>query len=51
MKDLIEWHKKIIDQVQKETGLSSYALHWMSFIEGALVMWVIMRIAIASSST
>ena len=45
MKKLIKWHKSVLERLQKEMGLSNYTLYWMAFLEGALVMWVIMKIA------
>ena len=48
MKKLIGWHKTTLERVQKEMGVSNYVMYWMSFLEGALVMWIIMRLAINS---
>ena len=50
MKQLIEWHKSIINKVKIETGISNYALHWISFFEGALLMWILMRLIIGNQS-
>ncbi|AAQ00528.1 putative protein family PM-16 [Prochlorococcus sp. SS52] len=44
MKKLITWHKSMLERAQKEMGLSNYTLYWMAFFEGALVMWIIMKI-------
>ena len=41
---LIEWHKSFVERAQKEMGISSYALYWFGFLEGALVMWIIMKV-------
>ncbi len=43
---LINWHKSMLERAQKEMGLSNYTLYWMAFLEGALVMWLIMKVAI-----
>ena len=41
---LIKWHKSFIERAQKEMGISSYALYWFGFLEGALVMWIFMKV-------
>ena len=41
---LIQWHKSFVERAQKELGISNYALYWFGFLEGALVMWIIMKI-------
>tara|TARA_B100000700_G_C14664921_1_gene678080 strand:- start:372 stop:539 length:168 start_codon:yes stop_codon:yes gene_type:complete len=41
--DLIKWHKSLVERAQKEFGLSSYALYWSGFLEGALFIWLIMK--------
>ena len=41
---LIQWHKSFIDRAQKEMGISNYALYWFGFLEGALVIWIIMKV-------
>ena len=41
---LIQWHKSFIDRAQKEMGISNYALYWFGFLEGSLVMWIIMKV-------
>ena len=40
---LIKWHKSFVERAQKEMGISNYALYWFGFIEGTLVMWLIMK--------
>jgi len=41
---LIQWHKSFVERVQKELGISNYALYWFGFLEGALVMWIIVKV-------
>tara|TARA_B100000579_G_scaffold408009_1_gene395742 strand:- start:2825 stop:2992 length:168 start_codon:yes stop_codon:yes gene_type:complete len=41
---LIKWHKSFVERAQKEMGISNYALYWFGFIEGALVMWLLMKV-------
>ena len=41
---LIQWHKSFVERAQKEMGISNYALYWFGFLEGALVMWLLMKI-------
>ena len=44
MKRLINWHKLLLERAQKEMGISNYALYWFGFLEGALVMWIFMKV-------
>ena len=44
---LIKWHKSFVERPKKEMGISNYALYWFGFLEGALVMWLFMKIASA----
>ncbi len=46
---LIQWHKSFVERAQKEMGISNYALYWFGFLEGALVIWIIMKIVSALS--
>jgi len=41
---LIQWHKSFVERAQKEMGISNYALYWFGFFEGALVMWIVMKV-------
>ena len=41
---LIQWHKSFVERAQKEMGISNYALYWFGFVEGALIMWIIMKV-------
>ena len=41
---LIKWHKSFVERAQKEMGISNYALYWFGFLEGALVMWLLMKV-------
>ena len=40
----IQWHKSFVERAQKEMGISNYALYWFGFLEGALVMWLLMKV-------
>tara|TARA_Y100001968_G_C18876760_1_gene489780 strand:- start:63 stop:230 length:168 start_codon:yes stop_codon:yes gene_type:complete len=42
--NLIQWHKSFVERAQKEMGISNYALYWFGFFEGALVMWIIIKV-------
>ena len=42
--NLIEWHKSLVERVQKELGISNYALYWFGFLEGNIIMWLIMKV-------
>tara|TARA_Y100001968_G_scaffold199379_1_gene182908 strand:- start:2754 stop:2972 length:219 start_codon:yes stop_codon:yes gene_type:complete len=41
---LIQWHKAFVERAQKEMGISNYVLYWFGFLEGALVMWVFLKV-------
>tara|TARA_B100000945_G_C20359716_1_gene586492 strand:+ start:748 stop:915 length:168 start_codon:yes stop_codon:yes gene_type:complete len=41
---LIQWHKSFIERAQKEMGISNYSLYWFGFLEGALFLWIIMKV-------
>ncbi len=41
---LIKWHKSFVERAQKDLGISNYALYWFGFLEGALIMWIIMKV-------
>ena len=41
---LIKWHKSFVERAQKELGISNYALYWFGFLEGALIMWILMKV-------
>ncbi|MBW3042561.1 hypothetical protein [Prochlorococcus marinus] len=41
---LIQWHKSFVERAQKEMGISNYVLYWFGFLEGALVMWIFMKV-------
>ena len=42
--NLIKWHKTFVERAQKEMGISNYALYRIGFLEGALVMWLLMKV-------
>ncbi len=44
MKKFIEWHKSFIESAQKQLGLSNYALYIAGILEGALYMWIILKV-------
>ena len=45
MKKLIDWHRSFVERAQKQLGISNYALYWFGFLEGALVMWIILKLS------
>ena len=45
MKRIIDWHKSLIERAQEEFGLSGYQMYLSGLLEGALVLWVIMKIS------
>ena len=47
MNKIIDWHKSFVEKAQKQLGISNYALYWFGFFEGALVMWVIIKLVSA----
>ena len=50
MKEFRDWHKSFVEKAQKQLGISNYALYWLGFLEGALVMWVIMKLVSFSTT-
>ena len=44
MKQLIERHKLFVERAQKQIGLSNYALYLAGILEGALYMWIILKV-------
>ena len=45
MKRIIDWHKSLVERAQEEFGLSGYQMYLSGLLEGALVLWVIMKVA------
>ena len=44
MNKIIDWHKSLIERAQEQFRLSSYALYLIGILEGALYMWIILKI-------
>ena len=44
MKKIIDWHKSFVERAQKQLGLSTYALYLLGILEGALYMWIILKV-------
>ena len=44
MKKFTDWHKSLIENAQKQLGLSPYALYLAGIFEGALYMWFILKV-------
>ena len=45
MKRIIDWHKTLVESAQQQFGLSGYQMYLSGLLEGALVLWVIMKVA------
>ena len=45
MKKIIDWHRSLVEKAQKELELTNYQLYWSGFLEGALVLWIVMKVA------
>ena len=45
MKRIINWHKSLVERAQEEFGLSGYQMYLSGLLEGALLLWVIMKVA------
>ena len=43
MKKIIDWHKSLVEKAQKELELTNYQLYWSGFLEGALVIWILIQ--------
>ena len=44
MKRIIDWHKSLVERAQEEFGLSGYQMYLSGLLEGALVLWVILKV-------
>ena len=44
MKNIIHAHKKLIETVKHQMGLTNYGMYWLAFIEGGLTIWLLERI-------
>lgn len=44
MKKIIDWHKSFVERAQEQLGLSNYALYLFGILEGALYMWIFLKI-------
>ena len=44
MKKFFDWHKSLIERAQNQFGLSNYALYLSGILEGAIYMWIILKI-------
>ncbi|WP_269623451.1 hypothetical protein [Prochlorococcus marinus] len=45
MRKIIDWHKSLVERAQKELGLTGYQMYLSGLLEGALIFWVIMKVA------
>ncbi len=44
MNKIIDWHKSLIENAQRQLGLSTYALYMFGVLEGAFYMWVLLKV-------
>ena len=44
MKKIVDWHKSFVENAQEKLGLSNYALYLFGVIEGALYMWIFLKV-------
>ncbi len=44
MKYLIKSHRKLINTVKEQMGLSDYGMYWLAFFEGGLTIWLLEKI-------
>jgi len=44
MKKIVDWHRSLIERAQEQFGLSNYALYLAGILEGALYMWIILKV-------
>ena len=47
MKKIIDWHRSLLEKAQKELELTNHQMFWSGFLEGALVLWIVMKVASA----
>ncbi len=45
MKEIIDWHRSLVEKAQKELELTNYQLYWSGFLEGVLLLWIVMKVA------
>ena len=45
MNKIIDWNKSLVEKAQKELELTNYQLYWSGFLEGDLVLWIVMKVA------
>ncbi len=45
MKRIIDWHKSLVVRAQEEFGLSGYQMYLSGLLEGALVLWIIIKVS------
>ena len=45
MKKIIDLHKSLIETAQEELGLSGYQMYLSGLLEGALVFWIMIKVA------
>jgi len=45
MKKIIDWHRSLVEKAQKELELTNYQLYWPRFLEGTLVLWIVMKVS------
>ncbi len=51
MNKLIAWHKLFVESTQQKLGISNYALYWFGFLEGALIMWILIKLVSVFTNT
>lgn len=44
MKRFFDWHKSFVERAQKQLGLSNYSLYLFGIFEGALYMWIFLKV-------
>ena len=44
MNNIINWHKSLVESVQKELKISNYGLYWYGFLDGVLLMWIVIKV-------
>ncbi len=44
MNKIIDWHKSLIENAQRQLGLSTYALYLFGVLEGAFYMWIFLKV-------
>ena len=44
MKKFIDSHKRMLNIIQEQLGLTNYGMYWLAFLEGGLTFWFLEKL-------